>query len=279
MSSQQRFHLGQLTALSLPPRELIPMAADAGYDAVGIRLLPSTPGGQQYFLPPGSSELRDVKNLIASTGTTIYEVECLLIDADFDVEKFRQIFETAGSLGARSMLTTCNDSDHTRLTDLFARLCEALAPYGMTADLEFVPTKGVETARDALKIVRAAGQKNGGILIDAIHVARTDSPLSDILEIPHSMINYWQICDAPAERPDTTQKILFAGRNERLLPGEGGLDLAKLARLMPYTAAISVEIPTITRAFLGPEKWIKLALERSRVFMKSDCGVPLIASS
>lgn len=159
------------------------------------------------------------------------------------------------------------DGDHARVTDSFGRLCEAIAPYGMIADLEFVPTKGIETARDALKIVQGAGQDNGGILIDAIHVARTDSPLKDIAAIPKQMITYWQICDAPAEIPPTPEAILYHGRNERLLPNEGGLDLMGLARLMPLTAAVSVEIPTTTRGHIDKKDWVKLALERSRAFM------------
>lgn len=283
MSEKRRFHLGQLTALSMAPSALIPMAADAGYDAVGIRLAPSTPGGTFYTLPPGSAALREVRQIIAATGTTVHEIECILIDEAFDVQGLSSIIEAAGELGARSLLITCIDGDHSRVVDSLCSLCEVIAPYRLTADLEFVPTRGVANARDALKIVRATGMANAGILIDAIHVARTDSPLEDIGAIPHAMINYWQICDAPAEMPATPEGILYAGRNERLLPGEGALDLVGLASLMPQAAAVSVEIPTITRAHVDKKDWVRIALDRSKALLArldadaearipSDCG-------
>jgi hypothetical protein len=45
------FSLAALTALELAPPGLIDAAAACGYDHVGIRLLPATPGGIAYPLP------------------------------------------------------------------------------------------------------------------------------------------------------------------------------------------------------------------------------------
>lgn len=267
MTIQRRYHLGHLTALSLPPRELVPLAAAAGYDAVSIRMLASTPGGPEYPLPPGSSDLREVRQMLRDGGIGVHEIEALQLNEDFDVERFQHLLEAASELNARSLLVVSNDSQLSRVSESFARLCEAAAPYSLDVDLEFIPTKGVATARDALQVVGSAGQPNGGVLVDAIHVARTDSPLSDIAAIPQSMLHFWQICDAPAKAPATVADVLKAGRHERLLPGEGGLDLAGLAALMPASLPICVEIPTTTRANLGHTKWIALALERCRAIM------------
>jgi hypothetical protein len=42
--------LAHLTLLSLPPPQLIAVAAEAGYQHVGLRLLPSSPTGPRYPL-------------------------------------------------------------------------------------------------------------------------------------------------------------------------------------------------------------------------------------
>ena len=48
----------------------------------------------------------------------------------------------------------------------FAKLCELAKGYNLTCDLEFMPWTGVKALPDARDIVLAAGQENGGVLID-----------------------------------------------------------------------------------------------------------------
>jgi sugar phosphate isomerase/epimerase len=54
--------------------------------------------------------------------------------------------------------------------------------------------------------------------------------------------------DAPAERPRDTQTLLYQARSERLMPGDGGLDLAGILRAMPPDVPIAVEVPMRTLA-------------------------------
>ena len=55
------FSLAALTALELAPPELVDVAAACGYDHVGLRLLPATPGGLAYSLmdDPSRNQLVD----------------------------------------------------------------------------------------------------------------------------------------------------------------------------------------------------------------------------
>jgi sugar phosphate isomerase/epimerase len=53
-----------------------------------------------------------------------------------------------------------------------------------------------------------------------------------------------QICDAPAAIPPTMDAILAEARAERLFPGEGGVDLVALLRVVPRDIPLSVEVPT-----------------------------------
>jgi sugar phosphate isomerase/epimerase len=159
------------------------------------------------------------------------------------------------------MLVAGDDPDEARLTAAFAALCEASAPFGLSADLEFMPWTKVPDARTALRIVTGAAQTNGGVLVDALHFARSATSLVDIASIPRHRLNYAQICDAPAEIPTTVEGLIHTARCERLLPGEGGIDLTRLFKTLPEDLAVSVEIPNEKRApVLGAEEWARQAL-------------------
>jgi hypothetical protein len=53
------FSVAALTVLELAPPGLIDIAAACGYDHVGIRLLPATPGGIAYPLMEDKAGLRE----------------------------------------------------------------------------------------------------------------------------------------------------------------------------------------------------------------------------
>ena len=61
--------------------------------------------------------------------------------------------------------------------------------------------------------------------------------------MPRQRINYVQFCDGPADYDPSDAGLIEVARRARLMPGEGGIDLAGLARAIPADAVISVEIP------------------------------------
>ena len=124
------------------------------------------------------------------------------------------------------------------------QFCEAAAPYGLTADLEFMPWTHVPDLATASRIVAQAGQANAGILVDALHFDRSNSSIAELARVPAHRLHYWQLCDGPAERPATTEAMIHAARYERMFPGEGGIDLMSLTRAMPADITISIEVPT-----------------------------------
>src|SRR2546425_761057 len=79
----------------------------------------------------------------------------------------------------------------------------------------------------------AGGHENGGILIDPIHFDRGGSSAGEISGVPRARFRYMQLCDAPAERPTDVEGLLHQARAERLMPGDGGLDLAGILRAVP----------------------------------------------
>ena len=150
---------------------------------------------------------------------------------------------------------------------VFSRLCELAAPCGLTCDLEFMPWTQVPDLAAAKDVVRRAGCPNGGILVDALHFARSRSRLEDLDNVPRAWLHYAQLCDAPGEIPPDTAGLIHTARCARLLPGEGGIDLAGLFRRLPADLPVSLEIPNDARLnMIGAEAWSREVLATGRAF-------------
>jgi len=90
--------------------------------------------------------------------------------------------------------------------DRFAEYCAMAERYGLTGDLEFMPWTCIPDLVTASRIVEKMESPAAGVLVDALHFDRSGSRLEDISKIPRHRLHYWQICDAPAERPTTMEE-------------------------------------------------------------------------
>jgi sugar phosphate isomerase/epimerase len=259
------FSLAYLTAAPLLPPDAISLAADLGYQQVGLRAFPAAPGGDFNELIEDPALLRATISRLRETGVTVFDMEIVRLNADFAAERYKPFLEVCAAVGAKAILVAGDDPDEARLTASFAAFCEAAHPFGLTADLEFMPWTKVPDASAAVRILDAAGQPNGGILVDTLHVARSTTTLDDLKAIPRSYLHYAQVCDAPAEIPSTDEGLIYTARCGRLLPGDGGIDLASILKVLPADLPISVEIPNeIEKPRYGNEAWAREALKRSR---------------
>jgi sugar phosphate isomerase/epimerase len=255
------YSLAYLTAPIAPP-DALRLAAKLGYQAIGARIAPAMPGGDFAPLATDPVMLRDTIHAIAENGVQMFDVEIVRLGAQTDIDDFAPFLETAGRLAARAVLVAGDDPDEARLTESFAKFCRAAAPYGLTADLEFMPWTAVKNASAALRIVRAAREPNGRVLVDALHAARSATTLDDIARLP---VSYAQLCDAPAGIPATDEELIHTARSARLLPGDGGIDLAGIVSRLPDDLPLSLEIPNDEwQRKLGAEEWARRALAAAR---------------
>jgi len=259
------FSLAALTVLELAPPALIDVAAACGYDAVGIRLLPTMPGAVAYPLMDDATTLKETLARLDATGIRVADLEVVALRPETDIAAFSAFFETGARLGAKHILVAAYDPDLGRFVDRYAAFCEAAAPYGLTADLEFMPWTYVPDLATASRIVAPMAQANAGILVDALHFDRSRSSVAELGTVPVPRLHYWQLCDGPAERPATTEALIDAARHERMFPGEGGIDLVALARAMPADITISIEVPTVGLArTMGARDRARRALDAAR---------------
>ncbi len=266
------FSLAYLSAYTLTPPQMIRVAAQAGYDFVGLRLWPNSAGAPQQYVIDRPDVLRETRAAQQDTGVGVFDIEIVRIGELFDPAVYLPLFEAGAALGARAVLVAADDSDEQRLADHYAALCESVQPFGMTADVEFMPWTAVKTAQDAMRLVKQAGHPaNAGILVDSLHVARSHTTLADVAVIPAALLHYAQMCDAPSGTHYSTEQMIHTARCERLLPGEGDIDLVALWALLPFTVPVSVEIVHMARmAQMTPLAWAQQCLAASRRVLASN---------
>lgn len=255
--------MAYLTSAPLDAPEAIQLAAEVGYDAVGLRIAPAMPGGAFTPLMERPELLRETRALLKATGVRNFDIEIIRIQMNFDIGAYKKFAEVGMELGAEAVLVVIDDTDEARATENFGKLCD-IAPE-LTFNLEFMSFTAVKSAKAAVRIVENAGRANGGVLVDALHAFRTETTLEDIARIPPNMLNYMQICDAPAGIPATEMEIIHTARAARLIPGEGGLDLAGLISALPPGLPVAAEIPNEEgKARYGVEDWARRCLEATR---------------
>lgn len=250
--------LGALTVLELDPPDMVTCAAGAGFDCVGLRLLPGTPDEVQHRMVGDTPMVRETVRRVSDLGVRVLDIEIFRLKPATRVEDYRPVLETGARLGATEALVAGNDPDERRLTENFAAFCDLASEYGIAASLEPMPWTDVKTVQQGARVVNGAGRRNAGVLIDPIHFDRGDNRLEDIMAVPRSRLRYMQLCDAPAARPSDLDTLLHQARAERLMPGDGDLDLRGLLRAMPRDIPVSLEVPMKTLAQTVP------ALERAR---------------
>jgi sugar phosphate isomerase/epimerase len=213
--------------------------------------------------------VREVLRRLDDTGLKVLDVEFIRITPDTRAADYVPMLETAARLGAKHILAGGHDGDEARLTERFGELCDAAFALGLTINLEPIPLLDVRTLAQAERVLSGANRPNSGIVIDPIHLDRSLERLADAARIPRKWLHYMQLCDAPAERPADAAGLQFQARYERLIPGEGGLDLPGLLRALPRDLPIGIEVPmTALARTVGAEERARRLLAATQALLR-----------
>lgn len=253
------FSLAHLTVLELAPPAMIQLAADCGYASVDLRLAPATPTDIDYRVLGDTPMRREILQRLADTGVRVYDVEIIRLTRDTDARSYEKLFETAARLGAQRSKVIGVDRDEALMKAKFAEVCRVAAPYGLIVDLEFVSFLGIRSLPSAARVVSAAGQANGNVLVDALHLSRSGGTPEDMAAVDPRLFGYIQLCDAPAAIPGDDAGKLHEARTARLAPGDGGLPLAGIVRAVPAHFPISLEVPM--EGGIGPEERARRSID------------------
>ncbi len=249
MKAARILSLDHLTVFELTPPEVVRTAAAAGYRHVGLRLKPAALAGEAPHPIVGDTPMRrETLSALLETGVTVFDWGVLRLQADTVVADFEAWLDTAAELGSANALVNGDAPDDARLADLFAQLCELGTGYSATFHFEPTPWTSLRTLAQASRIVRSAGQANGRVMVDTLHVDRVGDTAADIAALPTDLIDYVQLSDGVVPRPTDFETMIAQARSERALPGEGGIDLLAMLHVLPDDCPISLECPTRYRA-------------------------------
>ena len=262
-----QFSLAHLTCLHCSPPELIEIAARAGYDYVSLRPIAVTPNEPKHPFGEDKNLLKRTKAALADTGLKLLDIELARIVPDLNPNVYLPAFEAAAELGGQHVLSSGWVPDRKYVTEHFAEICDLAKPFGLTVNFEFVTFAAIGTLADAAAVVRDAGRDNAGICIDTLHFYRSNTQLAELDELPTSWFRFMQLCDATKEPPSTTEGLIFQARADRQFLGEGGLDVAAVAKKfppMPY----ALEIPNAKLALrMSPIAIAQRALDTARAYL------------
>lgn len=241
--------LAHLTVLAADPVELVEIAAQANFDAVGLRIQPPLPGDTVQPVVGEPAIQRAIRRALADTGVMLLDVEAFWLSPNSNLDDFKRGYETGAELGARFALIVGNDPDRGRLSDQFARTCADALAFGLVPILEFIPYSAVRTLSEARELIERSGAKGAGLLVDALHLSRSGGSPADIGGLPADLFKYIHLCDAPLIPPPSEQ-LRPEARGGRQYPGDGGLWLEDLLAAFPADLPVAVEAPSAKHASL-----------------------------
>ena len=210
---------------------------------MNLRLAPATPTDRTYNSGELAALARTLTPMLRDTGLAVWDVEIVRINDQTRPHDYLPLMEAAAHLGAPRMKLVCDTDHHARAAELLAKIAQLAVPFGLILDLEYMVFSGVKSLRAALDVVNAAAQPNLRVLVDALHWARAGDTAEDIRAAGPALLNYVQLCDAPAAAPVGRDALIAEARTSRLPPGEGELPLHGLLDAMPAGCVASLEVP------------------------------------
>jgi sugar phosphate isomerase/epimerase len=260
----RRLSLAHLTAINLPPPDLIGVAAQAGFDAVGLRLIRVTDTSPGYPLMDDPALMRATRAALNDTGLRVHDIEFVRITPEIDIPALDPFLDTGAALGAAEVIAAPYDPDLSRLADRLALLAERAAARGLGVSLEFFPWTDVPDLATALKVAQRAGP-SVGVLPDALHFDRSGGDPAMLARVPPGRVRFAHLCDAPVHPPYATDDLLHTARAERLPPGEGQIDLAALLAALPPGLPLGLEVPmTALQHARGAEAVVRRVMAATR---------------
>jgi len=256
--------LAHLTAIDLAPPALIRAAAEAGFDAVGLRLIRVTDTTPGYPLMNDARMMRETRAALSDTSLSVHDIEFVRIEPGTDFDALEPFLDAGATLGAREVVVAPYDPDLSRLADRLAAFAERAATRSLGVSMEFFPWTPPRDLDAALALVTQAGPR-AGLLVDALHFDRSESSLETLRRVPRERLRFAHLSDAPVHPPYSADELFHTAREARLPPGEGRIDLNAFLDAVPPDLPLGVEVPmTALCAAEGPAAAIPRAYAGAR---------------
>ena len=242
MWRQGALSLAYLTVNGADPLEHIAAAAEAGYQAAGLRILPPRHLADAPSIVGNAPLVRAIKRACRDFGISLLDAEVVSISATSTWSELQAVVDVAAELGFGFIQTVVEDPDEQRAADRIAALADLAAAAQMRIALEFMRFRAATDLRSAMRLIQLTRRANVQVLIDALHLARSGGSPEQVAELAPDSIALAQICDALADAPPD-DLLAQEARTARLYPGEGALPLSALLDAVPDGTPLSIEVP------------------------------------
>jgi sugar phosphate isomerase/epimerase len=232
-----------------PADVIVRAAAATGFDSVTLRIIEPKSGDHGHLVYQAAAR-RELRRLMDDLGVRLLDVEVVRLRPGTRLDLLLPALDAAAELGARHVLTVCEDPDEQRFIYNFVALARACTERGMRSVLEFMRFSECTSFEQAVRLVmlaRVDGADDVGVLVDALHLVRSGGTAVQVgvyaADFPE-MFPYVQICDAPLLPPHGgVAEIRDEAVHRRLLPGEGELPLLPLLAALPAAIPVCIETP------------------------------------
>lgn len=240
-----------ISALGMPPDEMMALVADLGLSHVGLAAQPITLNAAVYrpwSLLDNPALLARTQQAMAEHGVKLAIGEGFLIRPDVPAETHGPALDLMAQLSALRVNAVNLGGAGPAAIEAFAQFAELARERGMRTTVEFLPMLAPATLGQALQFAKQAGVE---VLVDAMHFFRTGGSLDELADIDGALIGHVQICDVPmpAIDPDYGREA----SQDRLPPGEGNLPLGRFLAALPQDVMVGLELPMMSRASATPD--------------------------
>ncbi len=223
-------------------RDRVESAARAGFKGIGIWHT-----DLEHILQQRT--LKEMKTILDDNGITYLELEFLTDWFLDDARKIgsdrckRILLEASEALQAKHI--KIGDFNNTacpmpQIIEAFAALCKEAEGYGATIGFEFMASAMIDNLKDARALVETAGAKNGGLVLDIVHVVNLGMTYEEISQIPLQYVINLELNDGTlpgSPRHDPARARRFCGEGEFDIRG-----FIDCANAMGYTGPWAVEV-------------------------------------
>ncbi len=241
-----KLSLDSLTLTDTAPPVAIRAAAEAGFDACSLWIIPPALFSSPLMTPALE---RECAAIIADTGIEVIALEVFDLHSMAGVEGARPLLEMGARLGGKAVLAiNYSNTDRGETAEILAAFAEAASVFGLSTNVEPVCGGQSQTLAEVEDLIRRSGA-DVGICFDPHHLIRAGGGVEDLHAVSPGLIRYTQVCDGPIPQPPkiaATEAIC-----ERLYPGDGDFPLIDLLRAAPRDVPIGIECPSLTRAQAG----------------------------
>src|SRR5262245_53825743 len=232
--------MGEISRFDFKDR--VEAAARAGFKGIGIWHT-----DLEHILHERT--LKEMKTILDDNGMKYVELEFLtdwFLDgarkAESDSHK-RRLLEASEALHAKHI--KIGDFYNTacplpRIIEAFAALCKEAEDYGATIGFEFMASAMIDNLQDSLTLVETAGAKNGGLIVDIVHVVNLGITYEEISRIPLQYLINLELNDGTLPgrpRHDPSRARRFCGEGEFDIKG-----FIECVNNMGYTGPWAVEV-------------------------------------